>query len=109
MNTRCFSTNSEETVSIEEAEKVIVLTGHLGGVAVANLNKHIESLRSSNYMKIVLDLQAVTFADSSALGGLIYAHRILEKVGKKLVLVKVSDSLRELLHNCSFDGLLEIS
>lgn len=67
------------------------------GLADAQLRDRLAELCQSGKVNIVLNLQHVSFIDSSGLGTLVFALTKLRKAGGKLALVNLNRSHLELL------------
>ncbi len=67
------------------------------GEATAALQRSIQELLDTGRVRIVLNMERVTFMDSSGLGELMACHRRLAGTGGALKLLKPSGRILELL------------
>jgi len=70
-----------------------------GSLSVENLNILEETL-SKYYIKehnIIIDLENISFIDSSSLGILVVYYTRLMEINKKLIVVKVNEEIKKLL------------
>ena len=67
-----------------------------GGTTVA-LHRSIRTLIHEEKILVLLNLAGVTFMDSCGLGELVASHVTLQKSGGELKLLKLTESLRELM------------
>ena len=58
---------------------------------------------------LILDLSAITFADSSGLGALLLAHRLYRDLDRNLVLCNVPERVRKLLEISQLDSAFTIA
>ncbi len=59
--------------------------------------------------RVVLDLSATTFFDSTGLAALIHAHRRAERIGGRLVVVNHDPEIARLLRVTGLDTLLSLT
>jgi anti-anti-sigma factor len=87
---------------------LVALAGELDLASAAKLEdelKHIEALRPE---LIVLDLQALSFMDSSGLRALLAADSRAREDGRRLVLVRGDERVQRVLRITRLDERLEI-
>jgi N-acetylglucosaminyldiphosphoundecaprenol N-acetyl-beta-D-mannosaminyltransferase len=90
---------------------VLSIQGELTATRVPGLSRWIEQAWSArtDATRLVLDLSAVRFMDSSGLGLLIQSHRLAAaRSGSKLVLRQPSENVRNVLRLAKVDGVLNI-
>lgn len=88
--------------------KVVQPSGILNSSLAAQLCHEVEDLIKTGAKVIVVDLQSVTFIDSSGLGGLVNAFKATRAAGGRLVLCSVSAQARMLLEISGMDQVFEI-
>jgi anti-sigma B factor antagonist len=71
----------------DTSRPTLFLRGEIDLHAARRLNEPIADLVGSRAPTIVIDLTAVTFMDSTALGALVRTHQRLHRQARKLVLV----------------------
>src|SRR5512135_1552113 len=67
------------------------------GAATANIRYTIDDLLENGGKKIVLNLTAVNYIDSSGIGELVRTYTTVTKDGKQLKLLNLTKKIRELL------------
>jgi|GEM_PF-5695664 len=82
--------------------------GELRGINAVLLLNRIQSIELDSVHKVTVDITSVTYIDSTALGGLIYCHKILEKQGKRLCLVDSLDHALSLFRGCPLERVLHL-
>lgn len=84
---------------------VLVLSGEFD---IVEVDGFLESIRTCLQRAdcIELDLDAVTFIDSSGLGALVSARNAAREADKAIVVVKVSPSVERLLQVSGLDSVL---
>jgi anti-anti-sigma factor len=90
---------------------VLPIQGELTATRVPGLSRWIDQAWSArtDATRLVLDLSAVRFMDSSGLGLLIQSHRLAAaRSGGKLVLRQPSENVRNVLRLAKVDGVLKI-
>ncbi len=78
------------------------------GDANATFHDFVYDAINHRCRKILVDLSAVTYIDSSAVGELVNAHIKLKKSGGQLKLVHLSSKVREMMHVTQLDKVIEI-
>lgn len=86
----------------------IELKGRFDFQAHQPFRRAIDGLLSSGQNKITVDLSAVNFIDSSALGMLLLARETCEKSGGGIVLDRPQEYVDKVLKLCHFDQLFEV-
>ena len=76
---------------------VITLSGALDLAAQRRLTADLSEAVGDRSRELVIDLRAVTFIDSSALGVLVHAHQQLQRQGRAMACVLSDGPVRRLL------------
>jgi anti-sigma B factor antagonist len=89
---------------------VLVLGGEFDAVNVPEIDRFLRRRLGPFYQRqhLVLDLSAITFADSSFIGFLVRLVRELRAGGKELVLVRPAGQVRRLLAICGLPNLVPV-
>ncbi|MFD9302963.1 STAS domain-containing protein [Streptomyces sp. NPDC060048] len=82
------------------------VAGELDIATAPHLRTQALALIEKGYRHLILDLQAVTFCDSSGFNALVGIFRCAKAAGGTLVLAAVPDRLQRLLHLTGLDSLL---
>lgn len=90
---------------ISDTEDGLRLTGELDAHTAPQLAEAIERLDLS---RVVIDMAAVDFVDSSGLRVLIRAHQSADERGRKIALANPSDAVTRLLEISGVDGYLDV-
>lgn len=91
------------TTSSAENAKIVTLVGEIDGGTVPLAEEQILAL-SGQGVKVVLDMTGVTYMSSAGLRMLLLAYRTINGKGGKIVLVGLSDELKDTM---SVTGFLE--
>lgn len=87
----------------------LVLSGDLiFGEATNELRRSIRRLLNAGSTKIILDMKAAGYVDSSGIGELISGHTAITRENGQLKLVNVSPRLRQLLAICKLSTIFDI-
>jgi anti-anti-sigma factor len=86
----------------------IVLTGRFDFQAHQVFRRTIDALLKSGKVQLTVDLSAVNFIDSSALGMLLLARECCEKAGGGVTLDRPQDYVDKVLKLCHFDQLFAV-
>ena len=86
----------------------IALSGELDLASAARLEDELKSIEGSNPGVIVLDLQALSFMDSSGLRTLLAADSRARERGGRLVIVRGDERVQRVLRITRLDERLEI-
>jgi len=88
--------------------KLIQPTGILNSSLANQLCHEVNDMVNRGDKLILVDLQSITFIDSSGLGGLVNAFKSVRSAGGRLVLCSVGDQGRMLLEITGMDQVFEI-
>jgi anti-sigma B factor antagonist len=83
---------------------VVEVVGELDGATVPQLHEAVGSLVTGGSRHLVLDLRAMTFLDSSGLGGMLGAQQLLDELGGSLVLRAPSEFTLKVLSMAGLAG-----
>ena len=86
---------------------IIKPAGILDGVKANQLCRQVSELLASGNNFVMLDLADVNFIDSSGLGALIIALKMLRTAGGDLYLCSIAEPVRSLLSMTRMDRLFE--
>ena len=87
---------------------VVFLSGSIVGEYSLELSKTLAGLCRSEYRNVILDLTKVEYIDSPGLGGILYAHILLEKKHKQIVLAAPRKYVDTLFRDCTIDRKIKI-
>jgi len=73
---------------------VLIPQGRLDASSAKDIKEKISSLIKENRIKLVMDMSAVDFIDSSGLGSLVSSLRSLNKLGGDIKLASLQDQVR---------------
>ncbi len=88
--------------------EVIQPSGILDGTKAKQLRRQISDIVTTGVDIVLIDLQNVTFMDSSGLGALIAAQRIVRAANCKLFICSVNDQVKMLFEMNKMNRLFEI-
>ncbi|MBD1863522.1 MULTISPECIES: STAS domain-containing protein [Trichocoleus] len=88
--------------------KVIQPVGILDGTQVNHLRQEINNAVTASTDIVLIDLENVTFMDSSGLGALVIALKSVRSAGGKLFLCSINDQVKMLFQLTSMDRVFEI-
>lgn len=83
-------------------------SGIFNGPKANQLRRYIDDLVNTGVDIVLIDLQDVTFMDSSGLGALIAAQRIVRAANSKLFICSVNDQVKMLFELNKMNRLFEI-
>src|SRR5262245_42698189 len=95
------------SVSCLDGVTTIVLAGDLDLSTVTDARRVLDAECEKRPSRLVLDVSALDFVDSSGLSAFVRTHRSLAAEGASLVLSGASRSLRRLLEIASLSALVE--
>ncbi|NJP11502.1 MAG: STAS domain-containing protein [Leptolyngbyaceae cyanobacterium RU_5_1] len=88
--------------------KVVQPSGILNSSLAGQLCREVDEVVKSGIRLVLIDLQDVTFIDSSGLGGLVNAFKSARIAGSKLVFCSVCEQARMLFEITGMDQVFEI-
>ncbi|MBV9670166.1 MAG: STAS domain-containing protein [Acidobacteriales bacterium] len=87
----------------------VKLSGSLtSGQSLSAAEARTKSIIESGAKKLVLDISAVTYADSSGLGALVQIYGIAQQAGCVLRLAGANEKLKTLLHVTRLDTIFSL-
>jgi anti-sigma B factor antagonist len=100
---------AREGDGVPEGTVLLVLAGELDLASAPELREHLEAAMAEGARRVVLDLNAVEFMDSSMLKELLRANSEMGSGGAQLVLAAPQPAARRLLELTRTDELFEIA
>lgn len=88
--------------------KVVQPLGILDGTQVNHLRQEVNDAVTASTDIVLIDLEGVTFMDSSGLGALVIALKTVRTAGGKLFLCSINDQVKMLFQLTSMDRVFEI-
>lgn len=88
--------------------KVFEPSGILDGIQAKQLRRQISDVVTTGIDIVLIDLQNVTFMDSSGLGGLISVQRIVQTANGKLFICSVNNQAKMLFELTKMDRVFQI-
>lgn len=88
--------------------EVIQPSGLFDGTKAKQLRRHVSDVMTTGVDVVLIDLQDITFIDSSGLGGLISAQRIVQTANSKLFLCSVNNQAKMLFELTKMNQIFEI-
>lgn len=88
--------------------KKVQPSGILDSTKASQFREEISNLVSSGANVILINLNNVTFVDSSGLGALVSALKIVRSSGGKLCLCSINEQIRMLFELTSMDRVFEV-
>ncbi len=88
--------------------KVIRPVGILDGTSSAQLRSEISQFIEEGVRLVLVDLEEVSFMDSSGLGSLVLAFKSVQSAGGKLCVCSINDQIKMVLELTSMDLVFDI-
>lgn len=88
--------------------KVFQPSNILDSASTASLSQDIENALQAGVKQMLIDLQGVTFIDSSGLGGLVSSFKSVRSSGGTLSLCSINEQPRMLLEITGIDQVFDI-
>jgi anti-sigma B factor antagonist len=100
----------ESVTTIEQVGEthVVTLRGEVDAYSAPSLRLDLRSLIDDGCSSVVIDLSAVTFLDSSALGALVGALRRLRERGGELLIVEPETTAARIFALTGLDTVLDL-
>lgn len=96
------------SVLYDEGVALVALGGELDLSVVDQLDSAVQQAVGDGLRLVVLDLSALSFCDSSGLGGLLRAARVLREADGTLLVAGAHDAVQRLLQLTSMERALTI-
>jgi anti-sigma B factor antagonist len=88
--------------------KVILLDGDIDYFCVSELKNAVFKLINDRTPSIILDLNHVEYMDSSGIGLIVTAYKVMSQYGGRMSLINVQDDVMKLLKLTTIDSLMSI-
>jgi anti-sigma B factor antagonist len=95
-----------ETSVVGDEVRVLTLTGRLNMVAAPRLRSAVDEVVETGSPRVVVDLQAVSFIDSSGLGALIAGLKKARQAGGDLRISGLTEQVSTVLALTNLDRVL---
>jgi anti-sigma B factor antagonist len=99
---------SIEDRRVDDDTHVVAVTGEIDLFTAPDFKQHVSAPIDDGVSRVVVDLSATTFIDSSSLGVLIGAHRQLKLRGGSLRVVSANDSIAKTFRITGLDGVFTL-
>ena len=93
---------------VDDDTHVVSVTGEIDLFTAPEFKQHVSEPIDAGVSRVVVDLLATTFIDSSSLGVLIGAHRRLKLRGGSLVIVCDNDAITKTFRITGLDGVFTL-
>lgn len=93
---------------VDAATHLVTVAGEIDLFTAGELRARLTAAIEEGRSRVIVDLSAVTFIDSSSLGVLIAAHKQCEASGGALVIVCHDRSIMSTFKTTGLDGVFEI-
>jgi len=86
----------------------LALNGRINAVTAPDLKAKLKNLVKDGYVKLIVDLTAVSFIDSSGLAALVSGFKAAKENGGTIILSGLSDQTRMVFKLTKLDTVFEI-
>jgi len=94
---------------VDDDTHVVAVTGEIDLFTAPEFKQRMSELIDAGRSRLIVDLSATTFIDSSSLGVLIGAHRRLKLRGGTLLVVCASEAIVKTFKITGLDGVFTIA
>jgi anti-anti-sigma factor len=84
------------------------LKGRLDANSVKSIKRHIEFLAKQRVIKIIMDMEQISFMDSLGLGSLVYCLRHVKQSGGDIKLASLQEQVRRLFEITNIYRMFQI-
>ena len=99
---------SIEDRAIDDKTHVVAVAGEIDIFTAPAFKQHVSAPIDAGRSRLIVDLTAATFIDSSSLGVLIGAHRRLKRRGGTMAVVCDSDAIVKTFRITGLDGVFRL-
>jgi anti-anti-sigma factor len=97
-----------ETKKVSEDEIVLMVSGSMTGESVGLFERALDSLQSSGYRTITLDLTKVVDVSSLFVGHILHCHKNLAYENRTIRICGYQDSVGEILKLLDVDNTIQM-
>ena len=100
--------NLEITLTEEGNQSIIALAGEIDAYTVTNLKETFDSVTKKEGQEVIVDLEHVTYMDSTGLGVFIGALKSAKESDSELKLVNIQDRVYRLFQITGLDEIMDV-
>ncbi|MCF3944654.1 STAS domain-containing protein [Oceanobacillus alkalisoli] len=100
--------NLEITLTEEGNQSIIALAGEIDAYTVTNLKETFDSVTKKEGQEVIVDLEHVTYMDSTGLGVFIGALKSTKESDSELKLVNIQDRVYRLFQITGLDEIMDV-
>ncbi|MFT6139428.1 MAG: anti-anti-sigma factor [Psychromonas sp.] len=88
---------------------IIQLSGEMDALGCSKIRPNLEALSKQAYPHTVLDIEQVSFIDSSGIGAIVFLFKRLKEQGRTMEIVGVQGQPQELMKLLRIDAAIALS
>lgn len=100
--------NLEITLTEEGNQSIIALAGEIDAYTVTNLKETFDSVTKKEGQEVIVDLEHVTYMDSTGLGVFIGALKSAKESDSELKLVNIQNRVYRLFQITGLDEIMDV-
>ncbi|MBL1277893.1 MAG: STAS domain-containing protein [Ectothiorhodospiraceae bacterium] len=101
MNLECISTPS--------GDLTVKLRGEMDALGCTKIRADLEQIVNTENMNVIIDLNQVSFLDSSGIGAIVFLYKRLKAQNRTLVIVGVQGQPQELMKLLRIESAIPVS
>jgi len=98
-----------ESIDTPRGDLIIKLNGEMDALGCATIRPALEKITNTENTKVTLDLNQVSFLDSSGIGAIVYLYKRLKAQDRTLLIAGVQGQPQELIKLLRIDSAIPVS
>jgi anti-anti-sigma factor len=98
-----------KNIETTNSNVIIQLSGEMDALGCSKIRPNLEALSKQAYPHTVLDIEQVSFIDSSGIGAIVFLFKRLKEQGRTMEIVGVQGQPQELMKLLRIDAAITLS
>lgn len=98
-----------ENIDATNGNLIIKLNGEMDALGCSKIRPDLEEVTNQQHLHTVLDLNKISFIDSSGIGAIVFLFKRLKEQGRSMEIVGVQGQPQELMRLLRIDAAIPVS
>ena len=96
-------------IETENGNLVIQLSGEMDALGCSKIRPNLEEIANQTHLHTVLDINQISFIDSSGIGAIVFLFKRLKQQGRSLEIIGVQGQPQELMTLLRIDAAIPVT
>lgn len=98
-----------ENMNAADGNKILKLSGEMDALGCSTIRPDFEELIKQQHLHTVLDINKISFIDSSGIGAIVFLFKRLKEQGRSMEIIGVQGQPQELMKLLRIDSAIPVS